>query len=119
MSFIAQIKKLFANDKLKRKLICVKWSDHPYTKSWARKFGYMLRHAKEMKFDRERVGRSADYWQGQIDALTAIDFYKHGVGYGDSCFTECIRGRCLICSADEESPCDEEKHKQAKNDSVV
>lgn len=79
----------------------------------------MLRTAKEMKRKRERVGRSADYWQGQIDALAELADYSRGFGLWEDGFIKCVRGRCVVCGVDELDPCDEEKHKQDKNGPVV
>lgn len=104
--------RLFGRTPPPRRPEVVRWQEHPYTKTLAYWAYRLLEEAKELKRKRERVGRSADYWQGKIDALTEIRRLAHGSGLWEHGQIKCYRGSCLVCGADEFAPCDLEKHKQ-------
>jgi len=89
----------------------VDWLNHPYTKGLTKHFAYLLWEAKNLKRNRERVGRSADYWQGRIDLCEELmrDASRIGWPYTSNA-VKCFRGWCPICHAAAEQECDKEKH---------
>lgn len=89
----------------------VYWIDHPYTKNLSRYFSILLWEAKNLKRKRERVGRSADYWQGRIDLCEELLRNVSHIGWPYTANAiKCFRDWCPVCYSTGNRECNIEKH---------
>lgn len=94
------------------------WEEHPKTLRLRMRAAEALANAKRLKQQRDRVGRSADYWQGQIDALLELGSGRilgmWNRGYVRAHLAEKTALHCWtvcpVCGARNEEDCDAGLH---------